>query len=127
MVAANPNYRFSFTGSNRVPPVNRLAERVRHYFDQHPEVSREEFLVEAVRREIYFREQNGIGAGTGPARRESRDTNSRTTDRSPLNAEDIRVHAWLMERLAVLHHERHGLWPRLRRFLFGHRPERKPA
>jgi len=124
MASANLHHRFSFPESNRVPPVKRLAERVRHYFDQHPEVSREEFLVEAVRREMYHREHNEIKAGSGPARRESRDSNFGSTNRSPLSAEDIRVHAWLMERLAVLHHERHGLWPRLRRFLFGHRSKR---
>ena len=39
----------------------------------------------------------------------------------PLSAKDIRIHAWLSERLAVLQHERHGLWPKLRRFLFGNR------
>jgi len=26
---------------------------------------------------------------------------------------------WLFERLELLHYERHGLWPRLRRLLFG--------
>jgi hypothetical protein len=44
-----------------------------------------------------------------------------STARRPLSAEDIRVHAWLSQRLAVLHHERHGLWPKLRRFLCGNR------
>jgi hypothetical protein len=32
-------------------------------------------------------------------------------------AADIYIHAWLNERLAVLHYERHGLWPRTRQFL----------
>jgi len=94
MVAANSNDRIPFVGSNHVPPVNRLAERVRHYFDQYPEVAREEFVLES-RRE-----------GT-------------RTARPPLSAEDIRIHAWLIERLAIVHYERHGLWPKLRRFLFG--------
>jgi hypothetical protein len=39
--------------------------------------------------------------------------------RSPLSAEDVRVHARLTERLAVLHHERYGLWPKLRRLFSG--------
>jgi hypothetical protein len=43
-------------------------------------------------------------------------------DRPPLTAEDIRIHAWINERLAVLHRERHGLRARLRRFLPGNRP-----
>jgi hypothetical protein len=121
MVAANPNYRFVSTGSNPMPPVDRLAERVRHYLDQHPEVSREEFLLEAVQREIHFREQKETRHRPEPERQERRGTGLGSSARPRLSAEDIRIHAWLIERLAVLHHERHGLWPRLRRFLFGNR------
>ena len=121
MVGANPNDRIPSAGSNPVPPVNRLAERVRHYFDQHPEVSRQEFLLEAVRREIHFREQRETGNGAGLARREGEGTNGWSTARPRPSAEDIRLHAWLTERLTMLHYERHGLWPKLRRFLFGNR------
>ena len=121
MVAANPNYRIPYAGSNPVPPVNRLAERVRHYFDQHPEVSRQEFLLEAVLREIHFREHREKGNGAGTMRREGEGTGRWSTARAPLSAEDIRIHALLIERLAVLNYERYGLWPKLRRFLFGNR------
>src|SRR5205823_2643061 len=48
MVPANPNDRIPSDGSDPVPPVNRLAERLRHAFDQHPAVFREEFSREAV-------------------------------------------------------------------------------
>jgi hypothetical protein len=41
--------------------------------------------------------------------------------RPPLTALDLRIHAWLTRRLALVHHEQHGLWPRLRRLLFGDR------
>jgi hypothetical protein len=121
MVAVNPNYRFPSAESNSVPPVNRLAERVRHYFEQHPEVSREEFLLEALGREMQLRERWGIGAGTGSARRERQTASLRSTGRPPLTAEDFRIHAWLLERLAAVNYERHGLWPKLRRFFFGNR------
>jgi hypothetical protein len=104
-----------------VLPVNRLAERVRHYFDQHPEVSREELLLEAVWREIHFREQKATGNVPGLARRKGQGTTKWSTAQPPVSTEDIRIQAWLTERLAVLHYERHGLWPRLRRFLFGNR------
>src|SRR5713101_4783019 len=70
MVAANPNDRIPSAGSSPVPPVNRLAERVRHYFDQHPEVSRQEFLLEAPLREIHFREQRATGNRAGTMRRD---------------------------------------------------------
>jgi hypothetical protein len=121
MVAANPNNRFPYAGSNAVPPVNRLAERVRQYFNKHPEVSRQEFLLQAVLREIHFRERMATGSGTGSARREGEGTSRWSTARPPLSAEDIRIHARLIERLAALNYERYGLWPRLRRFLFGNR------
>ena len=111
--------------STRVLPGNRLAERVRHYFNHHPEVSREQFLLEAVQREIYFREQQETGNGAGPERRTGGGVSRRFSARPALSAEDIRIHAWLTERLAMLHYERHGLWPRLKRFLFGNRRGRR--
>jgi hypothetical protein len=37
--------------------------------------------------------------------------------RPALTEEDVRLHAWLNERLAALHHERHGFWPRVHRLL----------
>jgi hypothetical protein len=39
--------------------------------------------------------------------------------RPPLTAKDLRIHASINERLATLHWEQHGLWAKLRRFLFG--------
>jgi hypothetical protein len=36
-----------------------------------------------------------------------------------LTAKDLRIHASINERLAILHREQHGLWAKLRRFLFG--------
>jgi hypothetical protein len=104
MVAANPNDRIPPAGSDPLPVVNRLVERVFRYLDQHPEISRAEFLLEAVHREIDRRErQEAI----------------RTSARRRPSAEDVRLHAWLSDRVAMLHYERNGLWPRLRRFLAG--------
>ncbi len=105
MVAINNNWRSSSTPSHALPPAGRLANRVRQYLARHPEVSPEEFALDAVGRELALRE----GPGTSP----------RPTDRPPLTEEDIRLHAWLNERLAALHREKHGLWPRIRRFLVG--------
>jgi hypothetical protein len=92
MSATNWNDRIPSVRSKPVPPVNRLAERVGYNFDRDPKTSRDEFLLEAVPQD---------------------------STRRPLSAEDLRLHAWLTERLAVLHYQRHGLWPRLRRFFFG--------
>jgi hypothetical protein len=42
----------------------------------------------------------------------------RSDETPPLTEKDIRIHAWLNERLAVLHRERHSLRAKIRRFLF---------
>ena len=44
---------------------------------------------------------------------------SRWGDRRPTTAEEIRIHGWLLERLALLHREpeRCGWWARVRGFL----------
>ncbi|MGA2255293.1 MAG: hypothetical protein ABSG53_11575 [Thermoguttaceae bacterium] len=124
----------TFNQENRIPPpeyslaapVSRLVERVRHYFDQHPDVTRNEFFLDAVQREIRFREQKELRNRAGTENREGGGTNRRCMNRPVLSAEDIRMHALLAERLAVLHHERHGLWPKFRRFFFGNREVRLP-
>ena len=107
MTVANPNHLIALATANRVRLFDPSAERVRQFFHRHLEVSRQEFLADAVRREIGFREQREIdnAAWAGPT----------------LTAEDIRIHAWLADRLAVVHYEQHGLWPKLRRLLFGNR------
>jgi hypothetical protein len=35
--------------------------------------------------------------------------------RPPLTAEDIRIHAWINGRLAVIHRERPSLWAKIKR------------
>jgi hypothetical protein len=121
MFAFNPNDRTPYTRSNFRLPFNRPAELLCRYFDQHPQASREEFLPGALWRQVRLRQQWVRSNGAGLARRESQETNRWPTARPPLSVEDIRIHASLIERLAVLHHERHGLWPKLRRFLSGNR------
>jgi len=117
MIADNPYHRDPPFGPNALPLAKQLAERLSHYFDRHPEVSREEFFLEAVRREIHFCEQR-------EARRKSialRRSGEVTDDERPAagrmrSAEEIRIQAALAQRLAVFHYERHGIWPRVRRF-----------
>jgi len=121
MMPANPNDRIPSAGSNLVLPVNRLAERVRQSFHQHREVSREGFLQGARRREIDSHGQRETVLGAGSVQRGSKRTNKGATIPPPSSAEDIRIYGWLAERLAALHYERYGFWPRLRRFLFGNR------
>jgi hypothetical protein len=121
MVAAIPNDRIPSAESKPVPPVVWLAERDRYNFGQHPEMARGKFLLDALRREIDFLEQREMENEARPAGREREGTNRYSTARPPLMAEDIRLHAWLTERLVVVHYEQHGLWPKLRRFLLGNR------
>lgn len=40
----------------------------------------------------------------------------------PLTTEDLRIHAWITERLKRLDRERNSLWAKLRRFLVGNHP-----
>ncbi len=44
-------------------------------------------------------------------------TRSRPGHRLPLTEADTHIHAWLMERVAALDYERHGLWPKAKRLL----------
>ena len=110
MVAINTNWRHPAALPDRLSPAGLLADRVRRYFARHPEVSREDFLRDAVARELT------LGEGPGAA-----------ADRPRLTAEDVRIHARLNERLAALHYERYGLWPRIRRFLRGTWLVRRPV
>jgi hypothetical protein len=115
MVAANPNHRVSSARPEPRPPLKYLAERVRHHF----EISWEEFLRVAVQKEIHFREQREAKNRARLPYLQGQGTSRWSTARPRLSAEDIRIHAQLSERLALLNYERHGLWPKLRRFLFG--------
>ena len=119
MVAANWHYRCPSAASNPVPPVNRLDERIGHYFHQHPVVSRNKFLLDAVRREINFLDPRKNENGPGHARLEGPGTSPGSADWPPLTDVDLRIHGRLNERLEALHRERHSLWSKLRRFLFG--------
>ena len=76
MVDGDLNDRIPSDGSDLVPPPSRLSGRVRHYFDEHPEASREEFLLEALRREIHFRRQRQLGKEAGRVRWEGARTSS---------------------------------------------------
>ena len=36
-----------------------------------------------------------------------------------LTSEDLRIHAWINQRLTLHHREQNSLWAKVRRFLFG--------
>jgi hypothetical protein len=101
-------------------PSDGLADRIRQYFDRHPEVSREEFLLDALDREIDQREQGEADGAGRPS------TDGLSADRGEAlwprwSEADVRGHAWLNQRMAVLRRERRGWWQRLRRLLSGGR------
>jgi hypothetical protein len=119
MVAVTPKSQVASAGSRFTSQVNRLAGRVRDFFAQHPNVQREEFLLDAVRREIDFlerAEQKPVAAGVGAGREKA---GHWPMAHRPLRPEDVRAGAELAQRVAVLHYEKYGLWPRLRRRIFG--------
>lgn len=125
MIPWNSNKRLSSAGFNRVAPTNRLARRLQNYFARHPEASREEFLEDAVGKEIDLRDQLDQRIDPWFARQQPRlwevQGGPWFTDRPALTEEDVRLHAWIDERLVELHRERNGLWSRIRRFLFDNR------
>jgi hypothetical protein len=120
MILRNNNHRLSSASFKRLPPSNRLAQRVQSYFARHPEASQEDFLQDAVGKEIDFRDQLDQRVGPWFGHRQALGTNDWFAPPAP-TAEDIRMHAWIDERLAQLHRERYGVWSRVRRFLFGNR------
>jgi hypothetical protein len=99
---------------NRFPHV---AARIRRYFRQHPGVAREKFFLDAVRREICFRERKSIENRAEHVLRKYELPHGRLANPLPPTAKDIFIHGMLAERVAFLHNERYGLWPMLRRFL----------
>jgi hypothetical protein len=121
MAVPDRNNRIPPAGSNPVPPLNCLAGRLRHYSDQGPGAMPPEFLPRPRWAVVDVRGQRQPVLWAGPVRRQGPGPLRWSSARPAVTAEDIRIHAWLARRLAALHHERHGLWPRLRRFLFGNR------
>jgi hypothetical protein len=93
----NRTSRFSFGGSGPLP-VNRLA---RYFSDTVSDP---------------FERAKGPH-GPRPVRNSAGWAPVRLGHRQPLTEEDLRIHAWLNERLAVVHYERHGLRPRANRLL----------
>ncbi len=104
--------------------ATRVVERTRDYFARHPDISREEFLLSAVRREVTFREQQEMRHRSAFPRPAVSRVESQFTNRQRPTMEDLQQHAAVAERLAQLDYERRGFWPRLRRLLMGNRSSR---
>jgi hypothetical protein len=103
MVTINQGVRNQFEGPSSMSAVCRLAMHVCYEFDLQTVLAREKSMRKSGHEEIYF-----------PMTTRSKES---VAIRQPPSAEDIRLHAWLDYRLAVLRYQRHGLWPKLRRFL----------
>jgi hypothetical protein len=97
MANFNSISRFLSGGSDPVP-ISRLSEYFRQSFG------------EPVERAKTLPTSRRVRLSAGRMR-------ARPGHRPPLTEEDVRIHAWLWERLAALHYERHGLWPRVNRAL----------
>jgi hypothetical protein len=118
MADINGISRFSNEGSNPVP-VNRLTEYFRNPLREpleclEPPVGQASRLsVEAPHTPRLARPSSE----SSPSFWESYSGTmwARPGQRQPLTEEDTRIHAWLNERLAALHYERYGLWPRANR------------
>lgn len=94
--------------SDRSRVKQQLVERLGNYFAQVPGASPEEFLLEAVRKEIAFREHtlNGGRPWEAPSDRST----DRTSAFQPPPAQTLpaeAIHGWLCRRLARLPRRRH--------------------
>ena len=89
MVAPNYSYPIPRRTVTAKPRTAALADRLHRYFDQHPSASREDFLIGALEHEIDARQ--------------------------PPTIDDVRIHAWLVKRQAVLNRERSGWRAKARR------------
>jgi hypothetical protein len=76
MVARNYSYEIRRVSDQVNPRARALANRVRRYFDDHPHLSREDFLVGALQHKIDVRQ--------------------------PLSINDLQIHAWLLKRQVTL-------------------------
>ena len=116
MSAPYRKHCFRTSSSDPGSSGNYPTEPVRWYL----ELSRKTFWLDAARRDSSSRTRNGTENGPWQDRLDGQQTLPWSVHRPSLSEEDIRIHAWLSERLAKLHYERYGLWPGLRRFLFGY-------
>ena len=95
------------------PVKARLDERLKNYFAHVPEASREQFLLEALQREIDRREQEFHGGRPWPS---CANPTYRPTPAITLPSEA--VHGWLCQRLQMLKPRRQGFRSRLRRWFW---------
>jgi hypothetical protein len=109
MIPANRISHLSSADLDGRWPANRLGERLHHYFDRHPDVSRSEFLVEAVQKELAVRDEQAHGVA--PAWSYARP--------QPVTEEDVRIHTWLTDHVLALRPQPKKLWDRVRHVLFG--------
>jgi hypothetical protein len=91
MVAANRSYLSPQDATHDKPRMAELPAHVRHYFDGGRRATREDFPVGANRLEM--------GA------------------RQSLTAHDLRIHAWLIQRQAVVNRDRSGWRAKAKRLL----------
>jgi hypothetical protein len=93
MVAPNYSHLTRRAPDPSKPHREALATRFHHYFDRHPNVSRHEFLLGGLQHE--------------------------TDTRQPLTVNDLRIHAWLLERQAIVDRERSGWRAKAKRWFQG--------
>jgi hypothetical protein len=121
MNIVNNALRLPAVASHPIVPVDCLRARVLRYLHEHPQASWQEFLRDAIQNEIARRETSMLATEWGDARWGSRGTSRWTYHRHRLTADDIRIHLWLRERLALLHGKRPS-WRRKAGRILAHIP-----
>src|SRR5688572_22923475 len=116
MVAPNHNHWFQRATLNPAPPARRLQERLLDYFDQHPEVSREDFLLRAIQKEINVRSPD-VDRSSPVNARPQRPRSIRPDNGRRPAAQDTHIHSWLADRVALVNRRRHSWRETVRRIL----------
>jgi hypothetical protein len=122
MAAPNHNYRFRRAARNPVPPAHRLKHRLENYFHEHPQVTREDFLLAALEKEMDSRTADTVlRTWAANARPLPRGSSRWQAARGPRTTSDTRLHAWLAERVLVLDRRRNS-WREKLRYVLSRNP-----
>jgi hypothetical protein len=105
----------------------RIATWLKDFFQRNPDVSRQDFLLHAIKTELAYRERRDTTPWPRAAHAGKTWTASPAAHQSPPAEEARRAEDLVAERLMALNYQRHGLWPRIQRFLTGKWNENEEA
>jgi hypothetical protein len=97
----------------------RIANWLKDFFQRHPEVSRQDFLMHAIKSELVYRQRRDTTPWPRTTHAGKAWAASAAAHRTRPTVEERRGEDLVAERLMALNYQRHGLWPLIHRFLTG--------